>query len=132
MTHIPDHIIKKIADPDERAKHITWDDAVRRDQHRSEIKLHANFSGFLKRHEDKIALVHHTNPARPSRSTIGEPDFMIAFMNGKTVYVEFKVGANKLSPEQSEIIARLLGGYHEVLVTGSYEEAIAFVQQHWG
>jgi hypothetical protein len=121
----PQHIVDKIADPairkqygstkEERASHYTL---------KLERELHNQFSGFLKRHQDKIALVHHTNPTKRTRSTVGEPDFMIAFMSGKMLYVEFKITGGKLSPEQEEITGRLKDAGFPVLITGDYQEAI--------
>jgi hypothetical protein len=106
----------------------TWAEAVARGNHRLERKLHADFSGFLKRHEDKIALVHHTNPTKRTRATIGEPDYCIHFMSGKTLFIEFKVSNNTLSPEQLEITGRLKEAGFRVLVTGDYAEAISIAQ----
>jgi hypothetical protein len=99
---------------------------------RLERKLHADFSGFLRRHEDRIALVHHTNPTKRTRSTIGEPDYCIHFMSGKTAFLEFKVNGNKLSRQQEIISAKLRSAGFQFLVTGSYEEAISFTQGFFG
>ena len=128
MENLPDHIIDKIADPAERKRHLTWNEAVKRDNHRRELRLHSDFSGFLKRHEDKIALVHHTNPTKRTRATVGEPDYAIHFMSGKTLFLEFKVNGNKLSEEQEKIISRLIAAGFYVLITGSYEEAIGLAR----
>jgi hypothetical protein len=128
---ITDRLLKLMSPDDRKAlgkSGRTWAEAVASDNDKAERKLHSDFSGFLKRHEDELALVHHTNPTKRTRSTVGEPDYCIHFTTGKTAFVEFKINANKLSREQEITVAKLRSAGFPVLVTGSYEEAITFIQ----
>jgi hypothetical protein len=129
---LPDHLASKIADPEEKKRHgPTWAEAIQHGNHRLELKLHADFNNFLHRHKDQIALVYHANPSRKSTITPGAPDYQILSNSGATCFLEFKVGTNKLSPEQEVIIGRLRKAGFPVLVTGDYDEAIQFAQNYF-
>jgi hypothetical protein len=123
--HPPQNIINCIADPEIRKQYgSTKEERAEKYTARLERELHGQFSGFLKRHEDFIALVVHSNTAKPTRSTPGTPDYCIHFMSGNSLFIEMKVGGNKLSPEQDEITTRLRNAGFRVLITDSYHEAI--------
>jgi hypothetical protein len=127
--HPPQNIVDRIADPEIRKQYgSTKEERAEKYTARLERELHGQFSGFLHRHKDKIALVHHTNPAKRTRATVGEPDYVIHFMSGQTLFIEIKVGKNKLSPEQEEITDRLREAGYKVLITGDYAEAIRIAQ----
>src|SRR5580704_12849148 len=106
--HPPQNIIDRIANPEIRKQYgSTKEERAAKYTARLERELHGQFSSFLKMHEDKIALVVHSNTAKPTRSTPGTPDYCIHFMSGNSLFVEFKVNDNKLSTEQEEITDRL-------------------------
>jgi hypothetical protein len=122
---IPDAILDKIADPADRRKMgkagLTMAERSAKEETRLERELHSQFSGFLKRNESKTALVIHADPTKPARMTPGVPDYTIFFRNGRVLFVEFKVGRNWLTPEQTIIIAQLRESGFPVLITSSYE-----------
>jgi hypothetical protein len=125
----PQNIIDRIADPEIRKQYgSTKEERAEKYTARLERELHGQFSGFLKRHEDFIALVVHSNTAKPTRSTPGTPDYCIHFMSGNSLFLEFKVNDNKLSPEQEDITDRLREAGYKVLITGNYDEAIRIAQ----
>jgi hypothetical protein len=127
--HPPQNIIDRIANPEIRKQYgSTKEERAEKYTARLERELHGQFSGFLKRHEDFIALVVHSNTAKPTRSTPGTPDYCIHFMSGNSLFLEFKVNDNKLSPEQEEITDRLREAGYKVLITGDYNEAIRIAQ----
>jgi hypothetical protein len=127
--HPPQNIVDRIADPEIRKQYgSTKEERAEKYTARLERELHGQFSGFLKRHEDFIALVVHSNTAKPTRSTPGTPDYCIHFMSGNSLFLEFKVNDNKLSPEQEEITDRLREAGYKVLITGDYAEAIRIAQ----
>jgi hypothetical protein len=127
--HPPQNIVDRIADPEIRKQYgSTKEERAEKYTARLERELHGQFSGFLKMHEDKIALVVHSNTAKPTRSTPGTPDYCIHFMSGNSLFVEFKVNDNKLSTEQEEITDRLREAGYKVLITGDYAETIRIAQ----
>lgn len=89
---------------------------------RLERKLHAEFNGFLRRHE--FNLVIHGDPRKRSQLPPGWPDYSIFSFVGKVLFIEFKVGRNTLSEIQKEVIASLLKEGFTVLVLRSYADAV--------
>jgi hypothetical protein len=89
---------------------------------RLERRLHADFSGFLHRHD--FGLVIHTDPRKRSPIRPGWPDFSIFGTRGLTLFIEFKVGQNQCSAVQEEVIAELRAAGFTVLVLHTYKEAV--------
>ena len=89
---------------------------------RLERKLHAEFSGFLRRHE--FSLVIHTDPRKRSPIRPGWPDFSIFGTRGLTLFIELKVGQNQCTAVQEEVIAELRAAGFTALVLHTYKDAV--------
>ncbi|MBV8280837.1 MAG: hypothetical protein JO347_02090, partial [Candidatus Eremiobacteraeota bacterium] len=127
---LPEHVKDKMSNADHLAIYgEERRDAVEEQQksikkkrakdERLEKELHGKFAGFLWRHELPFI---HCNPTKASTIEPGTPDFCITYQD-TSLYVEFKVGYNKLSPVQETRIAYLRKAGDTVLVSYSYEEA---------
>jgi hypothetical protein len=97
----------------------TWAEAQAIIEHRLERKLQDDFIGFCKRH--RIAWTR-SNPSKRSQIGPGAPDFHLS-KNDRSCYAEFKVGKNKLSPEQVKYIEWLEECGNTVFVWYSYAQA---------
>jgi hypothetical protein len=124
VTIIPENLLRLMSPKDRRQYGRggwTAEDVHARVDLRLERKLHAEFSGFLRRHE--FHLVIHADPRRKSQLPAGWPDFTI-FHEGKTLLLEFKTSQNTLSEIQKEVIASLLKEGFTVLVLRNYPDAV--------
>jgi hypothetical protein len=86
-----------------------------------ERKLHAEFNGFLRRHE--FDLVIHGDPRKKSQLPPGWPDYSI-FKDAKVLFIEFKVNGNRLSDIQKIVTGLLLAQGFTVRVLHAYGEAV--------
>lgn len=121
---IPRNLLEKMAPEDRKSLGKEgWTAAECHDKQslKLERKLHAEFSGFLRRHE--FELVIHTDPRKKSAIMPGFPDYTI-LREGKVLFIEFKVSTNTLSDIQKEVIAMLLKEGFTVLVLRSYADAV--------
>jgi hypothetical protein len=125
MTILPENLLKLMS-PADRKQYgragWTAEDCQERVDLRLERKLHADFSGFLRRHE--FGLVIHTDPRKKSPIRPGWPDFSIFSRYSQTLFIEFKVGDNTLSTVQEEVIAELRAAGFTVLVLHNYADAV--------
>jgi hypothetical protein len=64
----------------------------------------------------------HSRMDKPTTTALGTPDLIIALPNGKTLWIECKVGKAKLTPEQNARLAFLHHLGHEAHVVRSPEE----------
>jgi hypothetical protein len=125
----PQNIVDRIADPEIRKQYGSTTKEQRENYGANlERDLHRQFWNELHRNRDKIALVCYCNPAKRTHATVGQPDFCIHFMNGRSLFVEFKVLGGRLSPEQGEITGRLADAGFKILITGDLSEAIRIAQ----
>jgi hypothetical protein len=74
---------------------------------------------------------YHAPMYKKSELPVGIPDFGI-YRGSRILWIEFKTGKNKLSPEQKNQIARMLTDGNEVRVCYSYPEALAAVKTFFG
>ena len=93
-----------------------------------ERDLHNMFIAFLTRHELGY---YHADPTRKSTIAIGMPDFGV-FRNSRIIWIEFKVGKNRLSHEQHDKIAAMLADGNEVRLCYEYSEATELVRNFFG
>jgi hypothetical protein len=127
---LPDHIVKKIADPIERKRHMSAQEASDKYARDTEREMHSKFSNYCALHD---ILFEHENPAKRSTSRPGWPDFRCFGPNGRVLFVEFKVRPNGLTKEQEEIRAALAAfgaAEYRYVVAYSLVEAIHAAQQH--
>lgn len=85
-----------------------------------EAQLHQALMAWLDKHRVPY---RHDRTDKRTVTTVGEPDFLITYMS-RCLYIECKVGKNKLSPEQEKRIAYLRGAGNKVVVAYSLEECI--------
>jgi hypothetical protein len=125
MPLIPENLLK-LMNPADRKQYgragWTTSEVQERVDLRLERKLHAEFSGFLRRHE--FGLVIHTDPRKRSPIRPGWPDYSIFGRYSQTLFIEFKVGENRCTPVQEEVIAELREAGFTVLVLHNYESAV--------
>jgi hypothetical protein len=73
-------------------------------------------------------LFHHSRCDRATTNVVGEPDFSIFSGNGAVLFIEVKVGNNKLSPEQRawQYCCQVLG--YKYVVIRSFEEFLKTIE----
>jgi hypothetical protein len=74
-----------------------------------------------------FAYVWHST-ASATKATLGCPDFIVA-ANGKTFWIEFKVGSNKLSADQQSFKDKLLANGATYALVHTANEAIQFISR---
>ena len=84
-----------------------------------EKELHTEFIQFLNRYDLKY---YHAPMHKRSQFPVGQPDFGV-HRASRILFIEFKVGKNRLDPDQKNRIAELLADDNEVHVCYSYEAA---------
>lgn len=84
-----------------------------------EKELHTKFIQFLNRYDLNY---DHAPMYKRSQFPVGQPDFGV-YRASRILFIEFKVGKNRLDPDQKNRIAELLADDNEVHVCYSYEEA---------
>lgn len=90
-----------------------------------EIKdLHEPFITFLRARG--LAYLH-SNPSQKATVQRGHPDFEVYLPGARTVFVEFKTGAGRVSKDQLDRIETLVGLGFPVLVARSLHDAERFV-----
>jgi hypothetical protein len=102
----------------------TLPETIARYSDKLERALHDQYIGFLHRHGFKPYQILHSHMNKKSTLPVGFPDFMV-LRDGKTLLVEFKVGANVCSPEQEVVIADLIAQGFCVKILYTYSEAIS-------
>jgi hypothetical protein len=125
MPLIPENLLRLMSPADRKQfgkAGMTIADVQERVDLRLERKLHAEFSGFLRRHE--FFLVIHTDPRKRSPIRPGWPDFSIFGRYTQALFIEFKVGNNHCTAVQEEVIAELRAAGFTVLVLHNYESAV--------
>lgn len=91
-----------------------------------EKQVHRDFQNWCNRTNVKT---RHQRMDKRTSEAKGWPDFQ-CMANGRICFVEFKVGGNKLTPEQDEICNWLSFNKFNVLITDSYSEAAEWVSEH--
>jgi hypothetical protein len=131
---LPDHILSKIADPAERKRMgkagVTLAELEAEHSEKAERQDHNNYLSFLHRNEFKNWQILHANPNKRSTLPPGHPDFLIQ-AKGRSLYLEFKAGTNKLSDVQELVIADMIGDGFTVKVVRSYAEAVHATLEHF-
>jgi hypothetical protein len=90
-----------------------------------ESKLHEEILGYCR---SKGWPVVHSRMDRPSTSSVGSPDFVVACDEGRTIWAEAKTGKGKLSTEQHAWIMALKSNGHKAGVVRSLQEFIELIQ----
>lgn len=126
---IPQHLVKLMS-PEDQKKYGFETIEVRNERLESQLErdLHTMFLAFLNRHGLGY---YHAEMSKKSPFTIGQPDFAV-YRGSRIMFVEFKVGKNKLAPEQKEQIAKLLTDGNTVHVCYSYPAAVDAVKSFFG
>lgn len=99
---------------------------------RTEVKIHDKFASFLHRHDLPFV---HSNPRKKSSIARGHPDFLITIP--PSLFIEFKIAPNGLTPDQIEYIAKLERWGNRVFVITetepgeAYATAIKAVQKYF-
>lgn len=88
-----------------------------------EAQLHQAFSAWLNKHE--LPYIHSRTDRRTS-TALGDPDYLVAFM-GHCLFLELKVGKNKLSPVQEKRIAYIRKSGNKVAICYTLEACIEAV-----
>lgn len=87
----------------------------------SERELHQRFSAWL---NARWIPFLHSRTDRKTTTACGDPDYLLA-LHGRCLFIEIKVGANKLSPAQEARIDYLRKAGNRVEVCHSLEECYA-------
>jgi hypothetical protein len=105
MPLLPEHIVSKIADPEERRRHGgTAAEAGGRWARREELKEQAIFEALLRqKREQNILTFTHPRPDRPTTIQVGHVDFMIR-ARGRCLSLEFKAPGGRLTEFQEQFI----------------------------
>ena len=121
---IPDHI-GKLMSPEDQKKYgfKTVEQTIYETEFKLEKELHDFFISFLNR--QKLGY-YHADPTRKSTIALGMPDFGI-YRNSRIVWIEFKIGKNKLEPHQKDKIATMLTDGNAVQVCYDYMSAVNVV-----
>ncbi len=119
-----DSVISKIADPKEKKRlgkaGLTMEERTAKRQEDDEKKLRDQIEGFCMRNKiDADGGDDH----RRSRLRTGRPDLVLT-RNNRSLWVEFKVRNNKLSPAQYEHIAWLRECGNETIIIEDYADGI--------
>lgn len=122
MAILPDHIISKIADPTERAKHTTWGEALERDYLKLERDDHKRFLSYLERQEFAY---DHSRTDKRTTNKVGTPDFIIPCYK---LAIEFKRPGGCLTRAQETWRYRheVRGGIYRIAY--SYPEAVSIIE----
>jgi hypothetical protein len=124
---LPPHIERLIDPRDRQALGIkTPEERILKANLELERDLHSHFAGWLRR--NGFYPFYHADPVRRSTIAVGLPDFGV-FRDSRIVFIEFKVGKNKLSAEQEEVMTGMSTAGNVVLVCYSYQEAVNAVEQ---
>jgi hypothetical protein len=128
---IPESLLRLMSPADRRAygkAGWTAEECQQRVDNRLEGKLHAEFCGFLRRHE--FDLVVHADTRGRSQLPPGWPDFSI-YKAAKVLFIEFKVNRNTLSDVQKLRIARLLEEGFTVKVLRDLTDAMKITLEYF-
>ncbi|SRR5258708_19094680 len=125
---LPDHVIRKIADPSEQKRFVTFEQRLAKRQKDDERKLRDSITGFCMRHR---IVPDGGDPSRRSRLPRGRPDLLLAKDN-RCLYVEFKVHNNKLSRDQYQYIAWLRECGNETFIIEDYADGTRRISQWFG
>ena len=126
---IPDNI-GRLMSPEDQKKYgfETIEVITQRQEEQLEKDLHEMLLAYLRRNELGY---YHAGMHKKSELPVGMPDFGI-YRGSRIMWIEFKVGQNKISPEQKNQIGKMLCDGNEVHVCYSYPDAIAKVEQFFG
>jgi hypothetical protein len=91
-----------------------------------EAELHAQILDECRR---RGYPVHHARMDRPATCGVGTPDFVIALLGGRSLWVEAKSKTGKLKPEQAAWLAALRRHGHAAEVVRSMSEFINAVKE---
>ena len=118
---VPPHFTR-LMDPEDRKKLglRTWEESRAEGELKLERDLHTEFIQFLNLHRLGY---YHAPMFKKSELEKGIPDFGI-YRGSRILWIEFKVGKNKLDPDQQNKIAEMLVDGNEVRVCWSIEEGI--------
>jgi hypothetical protein len=126
---IPQNLGRLMSPDDQKRFGFKTLEALNAEQEAKQEKdLHGMFMAFL--HRESFGY-YHAAMNKKSPFLIGQPDFGV-YRGSRIVWIEFKVGTNKLSPEQKTQIATLLADDNTVHVCYSYPEAVNAVRAFFG
>jgi len=128
IASLPDSFRKCIAKEDrERTPEFkTSDELADKQAVKAEKEMHVLFEQWCSL--NGLFVIH----ARTDRATTyrkGIPDFVVIGRGGKSVSIEFKHGANKVTTEQQECINELCALEAPVLVSNDLREAIKWTKE---
>ena len=110
---IPDHIGRLMSPEDQKKYGFETIEVIgERQEAQLEKELHGQFLEFL---NSKSLGYYHAPMFKKSELPVGIPDFGV-FRGSRIIWVEFKVGKNKLDPDQKIKIATMLADDNEVRV----------------
>src|SRR5215510_9718417 len=117
---ITDAMKKRMPESEQKVYGKPFEDQVAQIEADNEREMHSQYESFLARHG--IELVWHCDPTRKATIKPGLPDFAVCHGPPlKTLFVEFKAGANKLTKEQRHF-------YHQIVsVGGQYVIAYSYL-----
>ena len=84
------------------------------------------FARWLRKHGLADSAIWHSTAHR-TKGTRGTPDFVVP-VSGVTLYIEFKLPGNTLSPDQENFRKSLDAQRYQLHVVASAQEAIALVE----
>lgn len=128
--------LRKLMDPADKKKlgkeGQTFDEAQSGAWDKLEKELHNQYLGFLRRNGFIEPI--HAPMNKKSMLPEGWPDFTV-FGGGRGIpplFIEFKVGKNKLSKEQESCIELLRSMGYTVYVLYTYEESVRYTKAYFG
>jgi hypothetical protein len=117
---IPNNIGKLMSTDDQKKYGFRTVEAITEQQEIDREKdLHTMFMQFLHRHRLGY---YHAPMFKKSELEKGVPDFGV-YRGSRIIWIEFKVGKNKLDPDQKNKIATMLADDNEVRVCYNYSDA---------
>lgn len=127
---IPDNIGRLMSPEDQKKYGFKSVETIAAEQEvKLEKDLHEKLLAYLRR--KGFCDPYRAGMHKKSELAIGMPDFGI-YRGSRIMWIEFKVGQNKISPEQKNQIGKMLCDGNEVHVCYSYPDAIAKVEQFFG
>jgi hypothetical protein len=123
---LPPNIVRLMSKEDqERLGQVTVEVVAQLNEAVDEKELHEQISSLLRRRD--IVYVHASMFKR-STLPVGYPDFSFVY-HGEAYGWELKVGKNKLSPEQVEMLYRMNQNGWDTVVINSTDQALRILKE---
>ena len=129
---IPDPILR-LMNPQDRPKGnagLLREEAITKAVTKTEREEQKDFRNWLRQKKAQGLLTFGCSQAHKATTReLGEPDFAVYARGGKTLFLEFKVSTNKLTPEQESEVELLTSLGHLVAIPRTALEAISITRR---